>query len=130
MQQNIGRKSSTAADGVTLEYFIARLAEKIILGENSCSCDMCAVGSCSSQVSGMTCLNGVTAWLKQQAEAFCKDAPEREAVYFTYLDSLSETQRPDAVPLLESHFPHFKMSVSGARAVLGEWRAWKGKDLI
>ena len=34
------------------------------------ACAMCAVPTCTSQVSGMTCRNGVKAWLLKRAEQF------------------------------------------------------------
>ena len=53
-----------------LAYFIDQLAEDIARNENSCSCDMCAIVGCSSQVSGLTCQNGIKAWLLSKADQF------------------------------------------------------------
>lgn len=50
-----------------LAYFIDRLAENIVRDENIQTCHMCSIGSCSSQVSGLTCRNGVKAWLLSKA---------------------------------------------------------------
>ncbi len=120
---------NSAASHVTLRYFIARLAETIVLSEHGSPCDMCVIGSCDTQVSGMVCLNGVSTWLLKQAKAFDSDAAEREKAYFSYLDSLSESQLHDAVSLMEYRFPHFKMSVTGVQTIIAEWRARKGCSL-
>lgn len=54
-----------------LAWFIDQLAEKIVLDDNIYPCSMCALGSCTGQVSGLTCRNGVKAWLLSRAkEAF------------------------------------------------------------
>ena len=122
-------KQKPEAVHVTLGYFIARLAEEIALNENSSQCDMCVIGNCGSQVSGMTCLNGISAWLWQQAEAFADDASERECAYFSFLDSLAASQLEHADRLMDNRFPHFRLSVCGAQAIIDEWRARKGRDL-
>jgi len=120
----------SASVHMTLGYYIARLAEELATSAQGYPCDMCAIGNCDSQVSGMTCLNGVTAWLLNQAEAFAQDSAEREAAYFSYLDSLSGIQKEDAVSLMETRFPHFKMSVGGARVIIEEWQARKGLEAL
>ena len=53
-----------------LACFIDQLAEDIVRNENSCSCDMCSIVGCSSQVSGLTCRNGIKAWLLSKAGQF------------------------------------------------------------
>ncbi len=111
---------------MTLGYYITRLAEELATSEQGYPCNMCAIGNCDSQVSGMTCLNGITAWLRNQAETFAQDSVEREAAYFSYLESLFGVQKEDAVSLMETRFPHFKMSVGGARVIIEEWQARKG----
>jgi len=121
---------SSASGQITLGYYIARLAEELATSEQGCPCDLCVIGSCDSQVSGMVCLNGVTAWLLNQAETFALDAAEREAAYFSYLDALSDMQLQDAVSLMEYRFPHFKMSVSGAQVIIEEWQARKGRQAL
>jgi len=119
-----------ASGHITLGYFIARLAETLVLSEQGRPCGLCAIGSCDSQVSGMTCLNGVAAWLTEQAKIFDLDAAEREKAYFSYIDSLSESQLHNAVSLMEYRFPHFKMSVNGAQTIIAEWQARKGYSLL
>lgn len=46
-----------------LSIFIDRLAEDIILSNDTSACAMCAIDSCSQQVSGLVCRNAVKAWL-------------------------------------------------------------------
>ena len=53
-----------------LAWFIDQLAEEIVLNNDIHSCTMCAIGSCPGQVSGLTCRNGVKAWLLSQAKRF------------------------------------------------------------
>lgn len=53
-----------------LAYFIDRLAEELVRNENSCTCDMCSIMGCSYQVSGVTCKNGIKAWLLDKAGQF------------------------------------------------------------
>lgn len=53
-----------------LAWFIDQLAEEIVLNNDIYPCTMCAIGSCSGQVSGLTCRNGVKAWLLSQAKRF------------------------------------------------------------
>lgn len=119
-----------ASGHITLGYFIARLAEMLVLSEQGRPCDMCAIGSCDSQVSGMTCLNGVAAWLTEQACQYDSDAEKNEEAYFSYLSSLPEPRLLDAVSLLERRFPHFKMNVCGAQMVYDEWRARKERGFL
>lgn len=128
--ESLAANGKPASGYVTLGYYIARLAEEIVLNENSCQCDMCAIGSCDSQVSGVTCLNGVTVWLMNQAETFVQDADKREAEYFSFLNTLSDTQIQDAVSLMETRFPHFKMTVGGVKVIIAEWQARKGWETI
>lgn len=59
---------------VLLRY-IWDLAEEIVNNDNICRCGMCVRGACDSQVSGLTCLNGVMAWLRAKAEKLMKTAP-------------------------------------------------------
>lgn len=51
-----------------LAYYIDQLAEDLVRNENSCSCDMCAIVGCVSQVSASTCKNGIKAWLLAKAD--------------------------------------------------------------
>lgn len=53
-----------------LAWFIDQLAEEIVLNNDIHPCTMCAIGSCPGQVSGLTCRNGVKAWLLSQAKRF------------------------------------------------------------
>ena len=53
-----------------LAWFIDRLSEEIVLNNDIYACSMCAMPTCTSQVSGMTCRNGVKAWLLKRAEQF------------------------------------------------------------
>lgn len=53
-----------------LAYFIDQLAEELVRNENSCTCDMCSIVGCSSQVSGVTCKNGIKVWLLDKANQF------------------------------------------------------------
>lgn len=63
-----------------LAWFIDQLAEKIVLEDNIYPCSMCALGSCPGQASGLTCRNGVKAWLLSRAkEAFCETATARKS---------------------------------------------------
>ncbi len=55
-----------------LAYFIDQLAEDIVLDENIRPCDMCSIGECMSQVSGLVCRNGVKAWLLSKADKYLK----------------------------------------------------------
>ncbi len=52
---------------VELAYFIDQLAEDLVRNENSCSCDMCSIDGCLPQISGLTCKNGIKAWLLTRA---------------------------------------------------------------
>jgi hypothetical protein len=124
------RGQNAASGQITLGYFIARLAETLVLGEQGLPCNLCAIGGCDSQVSGMTCLNGVASWLTEQAGQYDSDAEENEEAYLSYLSLLPETRLPDAGSLLERRFPHFKMNVFGARMVYDEWRARKERGLL
>lgn len=51
-----------------LAWFIDRLSEEIVLNHDIYACSMCAMPACTSQDSGMTCRNGVKAWLLKRAE--------------------------------------------------------------
>lgn len=53
-----------------LAWFIDQLAEEIVLNNAIYPCTMCSMPTCTSQVSGLTCRNGVKAWLLSQAERF------------------------------------------------------------
>ncbi len=55
-----------------LAYFIDQLAEDIVLDEKIRPCDMCSIGECMSQVSGLVCRNGVKAWLLSKADKYLK----------------------------------------------------------
>lgn len=58
-----------------LAYFIDQLAEEIVLSETLPSCQMCAIGECQDQVSGIVCRNAVKAWLLERAGKYlCRDA--------------------------------------------------------
>ena len=49
---------------------IDQLSEEIVLDNHIYACAMCAMPTCNSQVSGMTCRNGVKAWLLTKAKQF------------------------------------------------------------
>lgn len=53
-----------------LAWFIDQLSEKIVLEKSIYACAMCAIKDCPSQASGMTCRNGVKAWLLSRANEF------------------------------------------------------------
>lgn len=53
-----------------LAWFIDQLSEEIVLDNDVYACAMCAMPTCNSQVSGMTCRNGVKAWLLTKAKQF------------------------------------------------------------
>ena len=53
-----------------LSFYIDQLAEEVVLNNNICACQLCAIGNCSSQVSGLTCRNAVKAWLLKRAEDY------------------------------------------------------------
>lgn len=53
-----------------LSCFIDQLAEDLVRNENNCTCDMCSIVGCSAQVSGVTCKNGIKAWLLDKAGQF------------------------------------------------------------
>ena len=53
-----------------LAWFIDQLSEEIVLDNDIYACAMCAMSTCNSQVSGMTCRNGVKAWLLTRAKQF------------------------------------------------------------
>ena len=55
---------------VDLAGFIDQLSEEIVLDNDIYACAMCAMSTCNSQVSGMTCRNGVKAWLLTRAKQF------------------------------------------------------------
>lgn len=53
-----------------LAWFIDQLAEEIVLNNAIYPCTMCSMPTCTSQVRGLTCRNGVKAWLLSQAKRF------------------------------------------------------------
>ena len=61
-----------------LACFIDRLAEDLVLNENSCTCDMCSIIECSAQISDVTCKNGIKAWLLDKAGRFLHRSGDRE----------------------------------------------------
>lgn len=69
-----------------LAYFIDKLAEDIALNENGCSCDMCSIVGCSSQVSVSTCRNGIKAWLLSKV-----------GQYFSQISILAANTNSDAL---------------------------------
>lgn len=111
-------------DTMSLNYFIDRLAEDLVLGEITGLCGMCVIGSCNSQVSGITCRNGVKTWLLNKVEEYAGDMPVREEQYFAFLDRirLSGCEIPQARQQLEQAFPHLKRSVAGADAIICAWQ--------
>lgn len=118
--------SECAENQLALGYFIDRLAEDIALDGEVESCRMCVIGACQSQVSGMTCRNGVKTWLINKAKGYVADAPEREKQYFAFLDALSPPDITTAVARLEERYPHFKWSANGAEAVANQWHSKRG----
>lgn len=62
----------TASLPLDLEYFIDQLAEEIVLDDKIVPCDMCEIGSCDHQVSGMLCRKGVKHWLLDRATDYQK----------------------------------------------------------
>ena len=123
-----------AGEYVTLNYFIDRLAEDLVLDEKVQMCSMCVIGGCEGQVSGMTCRNGVKTWLLNKVKAYAGDMPVREEQYFAFLDRLrvSGCEISQARERLEQAFPHLKRCVDGADAILCAWqrhRASSGKRL-
>lgn len=61
-----------------LAWFIDQLAEKIVLDDNIYPCSMCALRSCPREVSGLTCRNGVKAWLLSRAKEAFSAAADKE----------------------------------------------------
>lgn len=114
----------STGEPVALSYFIDRLAEDLVLGEITGLCGMCVIGSCNSQVSGITCRNGVKTWLLNKVEEYAGDMPVREEQYFAFLDRirLSGCEIPQARQQLEQAFPHLKRSVAGADAIICAWQ--------
>lgn len=97
-------------------------------------CAACVIGGCESQVSGMTCRNGVKTWLLNKVKAYAEDMPVREEQYFAFLDRLrvSGCEISQARERLEQAFPHLKRCADGADAILCAWqcqRASNGKML-
>ena len=124
----------STGEPVALSYFIDRLAEDLVLDEKIQMCSMCVIGGCESQVSGMTCRNGVKTWLLNKVKAYAEDMPVREEQYFAFLDRLrvSGCEISQARERLEQAFPHLKRCADGADAILCAWqcqRASNGKML-
>lgn len=125
-------RNVNAEESVALNYFIDRLAEDLVLDEKVQMCSMCVIGGCESQVSGMTCRNGVKTWLLNRVKAYAEDMPVREEQYFAFLDRLrvSGCEIAQARQYLEHAFPHLKRCADGADAILCAWqcqRASSGK---
>lgn len=123
-----------AEESVALNYFIDRLAEDLVLDEKVQMCSMCVIGGCESQVSGMTCRNGVKTWLLNKVKAYARDMPVREEQYFAFLDRLrvSGCEISQARQRLEQAFPHLKRCADGVDVILCAWqchRASSGKRL-
>lgn len=90
-----------------LEYFIDQLAEYIVL-ESDTMCPLCARGSCDSQVSGLTCRNGVQAWLMERKAELVPGLSGEIQREFEYLDALRRSGAVNmygAVPYLQNAFP-------------------------
>lgn len=113
-----------AEDTMSLNYFIDRLAEDLVFGEITGLCSMCVIGSCNSQVSGITCRNGVKTWLLNKVKEYAGDMSAREERYFAFLDrlGLSGCETTQARQQLERAFPHLKRSVAGADAIICAWQ--------
>ena len=113
-----------AGDYVALDYFIDRLAEDIVLSGGASMCGMCVIGGCDSQVSGMTCRNGVKTWLLNRKKQYAADMPAREARYFALLDDLrlSGCDIDQARKRLEEVFPHLRRSAGAANALIRAWQ--------
>ena len=54
-----------------LQKFIGELAEEIVL-EHTGACGYCALKSCASQQSGLTCLHGVRSYLMERADVYAE----------------------------------------------------------
>lgn len=124
----------STGEPVALSYFIDRLAEDLVLDEKIQMCSMCVIGGCESQVSGMTCRNGVKTWLLNKVKEYAEDMPVREERYFSFLDGLrvSGCEFSQARERLEQAFPHLKQCADGADTILCAWqcqRASSGKRL-
>lgn len=113
-----------AEESVALNYFIDRLAEDLVLDEKVQMCSMCVIGGCESQVSGMTCRNGVKTWLLNKVKAYARDMPVREEQYFAFLDRLrvSGCEISQARQRLEQAFPHLKRCADGADTIHCAWQ--------
>lgn len=124
----------STGEPVALNYFIDRLAEDLVLDGTLQICGMCVIGGCESQVSGMTCRNGVKTWLLNKVKEYAEDMSVREERYFSFLDGLrvSGCEFSQARQRLEQAFPHLKQCADGADAILCAWqcrRASSGKRL-
>lgn len=71
---------------IELAYFIDQLAEDLVRNENSCSCDMCSIVGCSSPINGLTCRNGIKAWLLSKV-----------GQYFSQISILAANTNSDAL---------------------------------
>lgn len=116
--------SDCADEDMALAYYVDRLAEDIVSSEDICSCHMCVIGNCGSQVSGMTCRNGVKTWLLGKRKEYSQDMALREEKIFAYLDRLRQSgaDMARAKELLEERFPYLKNSADGSDALLCAWQ--------
>lgn len=92
-----------------LEYYIDQLAEHIVLDADG-MCSLCVRGSCYYQVSGLTCRNGVKAWLlerRPEYEEFLTEELQKEFHYLDELRSSNVTNMYGAVPYLQEQFPYW-----------------------
>lgn len=55
---------------ISIEDFIYKLAEDIVLDDNIHPCHLCVRGECPGQVSGLTCLHGVAAWMLNKLKQY------------------------------------------------------------
>lgn len=104
-----------------LEYFIDQLAEYIVL-DSDVLCGVCVRGSCDHQVSGLTCRNGIKAWLLERQAEFAENLPDTLEEAFAYLDELQAsgiTNMYAAAPYLEKKFPQW--SKAWHKSVLKLW---------
>lgn len=105
-----------------LEYFMDQLAEAIVLDPLDAMCSFCIRGSCDHQVSGLTCRNGVKAWLLERRTSYEDGLTAEIQKQFDYLDQLrasNETNLYGAVPYLHKQFPHWSLEWCGT--VLAFW---------